>query len=326
MMKGFVDFEFNQGKHQEAEIISIGAVILNEEYQEVGRFSSLVKPTKCLTLNPFISELTGIQQESLDGAEDFVTVATKFDDFVSQFGKVKFFCWGNFDNKAILTSSRINNCDILQNAIGFLVNIQGPISCDIRYNGDIVSKNLNLGLARKFYNLCERSEHDALEDALMLADVYVAHKQRGVYNYPDGYQNCDDTTVSNAVIQELVLKVKNGPSNVYLNDHERCISLLKYTDGGTYSEAVMNRSIFDTARKSFMGNNEFIKNEINVPMISYDDLGTYKASVSINTDDNSATVTITDGQKSSIIFMRVSTKNRQRIKRILQKLKGANAA
>ena len=71
------DLEFNQGYNFEKgtksiinpkcpfEIIQIGAVKLNENFETVGTLDVLVKPEIYTELNPFVKEITGITMEEL---------------------------------------------------------------------------------------------------------------------------------------------------------------------------------------------------------------------------------------------------------------------
>ena len=78
-----VDFEFNPVKKEfreliKDEIIEIGAVKLNPQYEEIGRFSCLVKPELSDGVSPTITKLTGIRTADLEEAVDFETAIGLF--------------------------------------------------------------------------------------------------------------------------------------------------------------------------------------------------------------------------------------------------------
>ncbi len=85
-MSGYVviDLEFCKvpGSKRKAfnvkqEIIQIGAVLLNNEYEIVDQFSSYVKPAYG-HIDPFIQKLTGISNDDVRDASDISTVLGRF--------------------------------------------------------------------------------------------------------------------------------------------------------------------------------------------------------------------------------------------------------
>lgn len=98
-----VDFEWNQSMGGRKyfrnripfEIIEIGAVLLDENLQEIDRFSQTVKPKVYKRLHRITRELTGITQEELDHSDPFPYVLV---DFMLWCGDEFTFCtWGNTD-------------------------------------------------------------------------------------------------------------------------------------------------------------------------------------------------------------------------------------
>lgn len=77
------------------EIIQIGAVKLNEQFQAVSEFERLIKPQVYKTLHSVCEEVTGITQEMLEKGEHFVDSAL---DFLEWCGQDYLFCtWGSTD-------------------------------------------------------------------------------------------------------------------------------------------------------------------------------------------------------------------------------------
>ena len=98
-----VDFEWNQSmggrdamrKRVPFEIIEIGAVLLDEDLNEIDRFSQTVRPKIYRKLHRITKELTGITQEELDASDPFSYVLV---DFMLWCGNDFTFCtWGNTD-------------------------------------------------------------------------------------------------------------------------------------------------------------------------------------------------------------------------------------
>ena len=99
-----LDLEWNQnsiGKKERSsdkpifEIIEIGAVKLNEDFQQEDKFSSLIKPQIYHTMHKVTADLIHLEMEELEEAEPFVDVMHKF---LSWCGKDYIFAtWGPLD-------------------------------------------------------------------------------------------------------------------------------------------------------------------------------------------------------------------------------------
>lgn len=87
----FVDFEMNAipKKNTEAravyrsEIIEIGAVKLNEQYQQVGKYSRYVHPVLA-DITPRTTEITGITGEDVQGAKDLPEALAEFIEWIGR--------------------------------------------------------------------------------------------------------------------------------------------------------------------------------------------------------------------------------------------------
>ena len=77
------------------EVIQIGAVMLDENYNMISEFSSYVKPRYSI-VTPFIQNLTGITNATLENADDFITVLDKYNYWLGD-NDVASFCWSTSD-------------------------------------------------------------------------------------------------------------------------------------------------------------------------------------------------------------------------------------
>jgi inhibitor of KinA sporulation pathway (predicted exonuclease) len=77
------------------EVIQFGAVMLDESYNMISKFSSYVKPVYS-SVTPVIKELTGISNAVLEKADDFITVFDKFCYWRGD-GDITSFCWSSVD-------------------------------------------------------------------------------------------------------------------------------------------------------------------------------------------------------------------------------------
>ena len=77
------------------EVIQFGAVLLDENYNLLSEFSSYVKPAYS-SVTPWINQLTGISNQKLEKADDFITVFDKFCYWRGE-GDITTFCWSKSD-------------------------------------------------------------------------------------------------------------------------------------------------------------------------------------------------------------------------------------
>lgn len=77
------------------EVIQIGAVMLDESYNLISRFSSYVKP-RYSSITPSINRLTGITDENIANADDFITVFDKYCYWLGD-DDITTFCWSRTD-------------------------------------------------------------------------------------------------------------------------------------------------------------------------------------------------------------------------------------
>ena len=167
-MKFFIDFEALQYSNF---IISIGCVCENGN-----KFSSFVKPPKGKTVSKFITELTGITDETLADVPSIDEAFNSFYLFIIYncaitSEKPDYFCYGDTDTTFIKDSMKyINDVQIYTFAQALscsLVDYQKTVR-------DFFVAPNNIAL-KKVYTLIKAEEvvqhHDALEDAIMLSEV-----------------------------------------------------------------------------------------------------------------------------------------------------------
>ena len=107
-----LDLEFNQsfpfktGKKVEPnpecpfEIIQIGAVKLNEKFQQLDTFNYMIRPQIYPRLHPFVEKITGIHPEQLAGQPTFAEAYQAFLAFIGD--EPAILCtWGGDDIKSL---------------------------------------------------------------------------------------------------------------------------------------------------------------------------------------------------------------------------------
>jgi len=171
-----LDFEFNQafqfqdkrGKPDPrcpAEVIQIGAVKLDENYNEIESFNLDVQPTVYRRMHPFVTKITGITAARLRCAEGFPTVYEAFVGWIGEEPNV--LCtWGGDDVKELYRNMlyhKVNHKLMTKKYI----NVQQLAGKQLNFAGCIGLKTAaeQLGLP------CAEQFHDALNDARYTADI-----------------------------------------------------------------------------------------------------------------------------------------------------------
>jgi len=74
-----IETEVNNSCSIPFEIIQIGALKLNENFQTISTFNTLIKPTVYKSIHPFVENLTKITDDKVASCKDFLHV---YEDFL----------------------------------------------------------------------------------------------------------------------------------------------------------------------------------------------------------------------------------------------------
>ena len=155
------------------EIIQIGAIKLDLEFNTIGTFNRYVKPTFYTRINPFVTELTGITTEQLLTEEPFPKIYKAYTTFINESDSI--FCtWGMSD-----ITELFRNVEGHQLSHRFLpkrvINLQPYVS--LHFN--LSQKNLlRLQHAVELLHIpTTYAFHNALHDAFYTAEIF-----KKVYN------------------------------------------------------------------------------------------------------------------------------------------------
>lgn len=174
-----LDFEFNQafdfgdGNGEpnpdcRFEIIQIGAVKVDEEYNLVDKFSANIKPNLYTRIHPYVEKITGLSDADFKDSPSFEQVYKQFKKFMGD-DKV-LGTWGYSDIKALYRNVTFNNI-VKPPIIMEYVDIQKLATSYLKYSrgGTIGLKNaveaLNIEIDESMHF------HNALSDAYYTAKV-----------------------------------------------------------------------------------------------------------------------------------------------------------
>ncbi|MCE4772328.1 exonuclease domain-containing protein [Clostridioides difficile] len=178
--KLFIDFEFNilddnKNKPKEyngAELISIGGILVDNEFNTIDNYYSLVKPKYNKILSNKCKNLTKLNQLDINNAPNLLYVMDDFYKWFCKFDDVTIYNWGDFDIAGLLTSFRVykytGKCLELFN---MMIDIQPFISQHITYNNRILSKQISLLNMKKIFSVKGDIKHNSLSDAVDLMNV-----------------------------------------------------------------------------------------------------------------------------------------------------------
>lgn len=163
----------NKRKPAPFEIIQIGAIKLDADFNTVDTFNRFIKPTFYTKISPFISELTGITTEQLQTEKQFLEIYYEYIEFIG--GTDSIFCtWGTSDIKELFKNAELHNLSTKPFPRGF-INIQPYVSLYFNFS----AKNLlRLEHAVEALNIqVEYTFHNAFHDAYYTAEIF-----KKVYN------------------------------------------------------------------------------------------------------------------------------------------------
>lgn len=180
----FLDFEMTPipKKNKEAraiaarEIIQIGAVKLSDDYEVTGRYCHFVKP-ELSSVNPKITQLTGITDADVADASTLETVLADFADWIG-LAPVRIYSWSGSDKKQIRQECALKKL-ILPRVFRRWMDFQRIYT---RLLG--LSRRSKLSLTNAIGSVesaFEGQQHSALSDAENAASLLMLVKDRDAF-------------------------------------------------------------------------------------------------------------------------------------------------
>lgn len=236
------DLEFNQKStdisNPEAddfglpfEIIQLGALKLNENFETVSTFNTLIKPTVHTAIHPFIENLTGINDSMVSSSKNFPLV---YDDFVRFVGEdnIVLCVWGSVDIKELLRNIKFYKLPTLSN-FKFYIDVQHYASKYFK-----VQNGFRIGLknAVELLNISSKNEfHDAFNDAYYTSEIFKIIYDDTVIPivYAPASINRITRKPKEIVYEKALIKQFENMYNREMTDEEKSIIKLAYFMGKT---------------------------------------------------------------------------------------------
>lgn len=177
----FFDFEMNcLVDFKSVEIISVGACKINLSTGMVDRFYSLVKPQEVNELTEKCIEITSLDQQEIDNAENFNKVFTSLGNWIQDMDTLYLY-WGGNDI-SVLKNDYKRNSSLNKTALNILKNnidFQEVLCKDILNKEDMLSlSNAILNYDLEFKGL----KHNSSDDAYNLYRLFFKIKNDGIMN------------------------------------------------------------------------------------------------------------------------------------------------
>ena len=163
----YIETEINNSCSMPFEIIQIGALKLNQNFQTISTFNTLIKPTVYKTIHPFVENLTKITDDMVASCKDFVHVYEDFLNFIGN-DEITFCVWGAADIKELIRNLKFHNLSI--SCVPKYFDIQKYASKYLKAPG---KSRIGLRNAIELLNIPIEGEfHDAFNDAYYTAEVF----------------------------------------------------------------------------------------------------------------------------------------------------------
>lgn len=192
MIYVFVDFEMNmidseykkEKKICKSEIIEIGAVKLDEDYNEIDSFKSYVKPAYG-TMASRIIKLTGITDDMVEDAPSYAFAMGSFIEWCADADVI--YAWSENDLRQLRKEARLKEYTHpgLESIISRWKDFQKEYA-------KLIGTSRRISLSDAVFYLGENfqgAEHDALWDARNTAEVFKLSRMRRIFqNHGPGHR------------------------------------------------------------------------------------------------------------------------------------------
>lgn len=168
-----LDLEWNRPEHRNrlvktpialhGEIIQIGAVMLNEELEEIGSFEAKVRPAFYKKVNRKIEELTGITDKDLENGLPFTEAANNFRNWCGDDSVL--LTWGPCDIQMLEENLIMHDMDYSWIPEEFDAQLM------FDFQETMEDRNYSLDYAVYYFGIRGIKAHDALNDARDTAAV-----------------------------------------------------------------------------------------------------------------------------------------------------------
>lgn len=239
------------------EIIQIGAVKLNENFEVTGHFSSFVKPQIYKRLHPYVERITHIKPKDLQTQPYFPEVFQDFVEFIGISDHIMGI-WGNDDVKFLFKNILYHEIDL--NCISNkYINIQSYAN---KLGSNKKGQAIGLQKAVEELNIdCALEFHNALNDAIYTAEIFKIIKPEKIIPMKFNISHLLNTKKLPRInYKNLYLHIAKTIGVEELTPEERRVAKIAYTNG-FYNDFVSNELDKNAKNTNQSQNNQKSKNK-----------------------------------------------------------------
>ncbi len=158
-----------KNRHEQNEIIEIGALSINDKMETVSEFAEFVKPIIHPKLSDFCTELTSIKQSDVDFADTFEKVLTRFWNWIDLEQDYILCSWGFYDKSQFKKDCLLHGLNTEW--------LKKHISLKHQYT-KILNLRRNIGMVNALKNEklpLDGTHHRGIDDARNIAKIFKAH-------------------------------------------------------------------------------------------------------------------------------------------------------
>lgn len=236
------DLEFNQnisslqnfdikGSRYPFEIIQIGAVKLDLEFNVIDSFNRYVRPSIYSSILPFITELTGITTEQLLAEKSFPEIYKEFVEFIDDPNSI--FCiWGMSDIKELYKNVEYHALN-LKFLPRMFINLQPYVSLHMKFSQkklmrlQHVVEVLEIPILNEFHNAL----NDAYYTSRIFKKIYNSSIQPKIYD--PSFINASPRQRKRVIDIDGLLQQFEKMYERELNEEEKGMIILAYKMGKT---------------------------------------------------------------------------------------------
>lgn len=177
----FYDSEFNAYDDDTSlnipqEVVSIGICITNDKGVIIEKFYSLIRLKAAKRISKRCTDITGIKTKDLKDADDFEMVLAKVAKLLKKYGIKKVYCYG-LEDKRVLEKT-LDLYDNKRNS-KYVSKLLYDVRIDLKKKTKDKVGDQGLQFLKKICKIDGNVIHDALQDAIDLANVYYKINNSG---------------------------------------------------------------------------------------------------------------------------------------------------
>lgn len=177
----FYDSEFNAYDDEKSlsipqEVVSIGICITNDKGVIIEKFYSLISLKAAKRISRRCTDITGIRTKDLKDADNFEMVSAKVAKLLKKYGITKVYCYGLEDKRAL--DKTVELYDNKRHG-KYLSKLLYDVRIDLKKKTRDKVGDQGLQFLKKICKIDGDVIHDALQDAIDLANVYYKINNNG---------------------------------------------------------------------------------------------------------------------------------------------------